>query len=87
MVFGSKVHKSCISHQTLVSQGLQITHEARNLGIIFDLDLTFKNNKSFFFSFSSAQTVTHDFVSGHLDQYNSSLATGSHREINQSSLN
>ena len=43
MVFGPRAHRDSIS-KTLVSQGLQCTHEARNLGVIFDSDLNFSKH-------------------------------------------
>lgn len=45
MVFGPKTHRDSVT-QTLASLGLQSMHDARNLGVIFDLDLSF--SKIFF---------------------------------------
>ncbi len=47
MVFGPKAQRDCVM-QAIVSQGLQCTHEARNLGVIFDLDLNFSKQQQIF---------------------------------------
>lgn len=45
MLFGPKTHRVSVT-QTLASLGLQSTHDARNLGVIFDLDLSFSEKFS-----------------------------------------
>ena len=82
MVFGPKAHRDSIS-KTLVSQGLQCTHEARNLGVIFVSDFSFHQNHQIsfhiakitsFLSFSNAELLIHTFVFSHLDYCNSLFA-------------